>query len=206
MTSEHKPVIIVIGGPNGSGKTSLTQALRLHEWVAGEGCVYINPDEIAQDKYGDWNSPEAIQKAAREADRLREDCLAARQSMVFETVLSSPAKVEFLERAKAAGYFIRLYFVCTDSPIICAARVALRVTEGGHTVPIEKIISRYAKSIGNCAKTALFIDRAYIYDNSVDGRPAERLFRSADGVVVKLDHNVMPDWANVVLESLPRKT
>jgi predicted ABC-type ATPase len=40
-----KPTLIIIAGPNGSGKTSVTGLLLNHEWI--EGCVYINPDNLA---------------------------------------------------------------------------------------------------------------------------------------------------------------
>ena len=93
MPPTHSPVIVVVAGPNGSGKTSLTKDLLYHKWVEGEGCVYINPDDIAQDKFGDWNSREATLKAANEADRLREQCLKDRSSLVFETVMSAPNKI-----------------------------------------------------------------------------------------------------------------
>ena len=202
MTSQRQPVIIVIAGPNGSGKTSLTQNLRLHHWVTGEDCIYVNPDDIAQEVYGDWNSREATIKAANEADRIREQCLEERKSLVFETVMSAPNKVDFLRRAKNAGYFIRLFFVSTDSPTINAARVAQRVTEGGHTVPIEKIISRYSKSIVNCAIVARFVDRTYVYDNSRDGQKASRLFRAVDGKVHKAYTENINLWARIVLKSL----
>lgn len=43
----HKPVLIVIAGPNGSGKTSVTSKILHHEWM--EDAVYINPDIIAQE-------------------------------------------------------------------------------------------------------------------------------------------------------------
>lgn len=45
------PEMIVIAGPNGSGKTSVTQKFLHHEWA--EGTLYINPDEIAKDVFGD---------------------------------------------------------------------------------------------------------------------------------------------------------
>lgn len=41
----NKPTLIVVAGPNGSGKTSVTTQILKHEWI--EGCVYINPDTIA---------------------------------------------------------------------------------------------------------------------------------------------------------------
>lgn len=56
-----KPVLIVIAGPNGSGKTSTTRLVIKHEWA--EQCVYINPDEIAQSKFGDWNDVNAVRQA-----------------------------------------------------------------------------------------------------------------------------------------------
>ncbi len=67
-----------------------------------------------------------------------------------------------------AGFFIRLFFVSTASPTINAERVANRVLNGGHDVPIPKIISRYDKSIANCKLLAPIVDRLYVYDNSVE--------------------------------------
>ena len=61
-----------------------------------EGCVYINPDIIAQEKFGGWNSPEAIVKAANHAQTIREECLANKKSMAFETVFSIPDKLYFV--------------------------------------------------------------------------------------------------------------
>jgi predicted ABC-type ATPase len=46
-----KPTLIVVCGPNGSGKTSITKKILKHEWL--ENCTYINPDEIARDIFGD---------------------------------------------------------------------------------------------------------------------------------------------------------
>ena len=50
------PKLIVIAGPNGAGKTTFTNQVLRHDWSAG--CVFINPDEIAKQDFGDWNSPE----------------------------------------------------------------------------------------------------------------------------------------------------
>ena len=54
-TTEHKPELIIIAGPNGSGKTSVTQKFLHHEWA--EGTVYINPDQVSCIRMGDsWDS------------------------------------------------------------------------------------------------------------------------------------------------------
>ena len=61
-----KPVLIIIAGPNGSGKTSITSKILQHEWV--ESCVYINPDNIANEKFGVGTESPTI-NASRIVDR-----------------------------------------------------------------------------------------------------------------------------------------
>lgn len=197
MTATRKPVLIVIAGPNGSGKTTITSKILRHEWL--EDAVYINPDNVAQEKFGDWNSADSVLNAARYCEQWREECIVNHRSMIFETVLSTENKVDFIRRAKDAGFFIRLFFVATESPTINAARIAKRVIEGGHDVPISKIVSRYQKSIVNCKKASLIADRTYIYDNSVDNREAVLLFRMTDGELFKCYVSPLPQWSSVIL-------
>ncbi|MDO9155096.1 MAG: zeta toxin family protein [Paludibacter sp.] len=194
-----KPKLVIIAVPNGSGKTSVTGKILEHEWI--EGCLYINPDNIARDEFGDWNSPEAVMKAALRAEELREECLKNKQGILFETVLSADDKLSFIQRAKDAGYFIRLFFVGTDSPTINASRIASRVMEGGHDVPISKIISRYSKSIANCAKLSKVVDRLYVYDNSEDYTDPKLLFRATEGKVEKI-YKIINPWSLNIYQTL----
>lgn len=196
----RKPVLIVIAGPNGSGKTSTTRLVIKHEWA--EQCVYINPDEIAQSKFGDWNDVNAVRQAVEYCETWREQLLQERKDFIFETVLSSDGKVDFLKRAKEAGYFIRMFFICTDNPTINAARIAKRVMEGGHDVPIQKIISRYQKAIINAIKVTGFVDRAYFYDNSIDEQNAQILFRTVDGKFAKQYIESLPAWTRDIFDSV----
>jgi predicted ABC-type ATPase len=198
---KKKPELIVIAGPNGSGKTSITSRILKHEWI--EGCTYINPDNIARDRFGDWNSPEAVLQAANYATEQREKCLVNRGGLIFETVLSAPDKLEFITRAQEADYFIRLFFVGTDHPSINASRITNRVLEGGHDVPITKIVSRYAKSIANCCQVASIVDRMYIYDNSIDNAFPKLLFRTVDGQIKKFYTDINP-WAQIILQAVNR--
>ena len=197
--SEEQPRLLLVAGPNGSGKTTVTERGLAHDWFAG--CEYVNPDFIARDEFGDWNSEAAVLQAANLAHDRRERCLTECRSLAFESVFSAPDKVDFLRRAQAGGFFTRVFFVATSDPAINAARVARRVMEGGHDVPIRKIISRYFRSIANCALIAGEVDRLYLYDNSVDGEQAALVLRASRGKVVKHYRDV-PDWMAPIAERL----
>ncbi len=171
------------------------------------GCEYINPDNIANEQFGGWNNPDAVFKAAQTATARRRCCLEDKRDFAFETVLSSQEKMAFLKEAKALGYFIRVFFVGTDSPMINVQRIASRYLKGGHEVPISKIISRYDKAMVNAAEVATFVDRMYFYDNSItlqDGVIPEwtPLFRTENGKVV--DKYPRPDhlWAQIIYDEL----
>jgi len=193
----HKPVLIVIAGPNGSGKTTITSKILRHEWL--EGAVYINPDIVAQEKFGDWNSMDAVKQSVEYCEELRERCLRNHQSLIFETVLSAEDKIDFIKRAKEAGFFIRLFFVSTEHPSVNASRIARRVMKGGHDVPISKIVSRYYKSIVNCYKVSKYADRTYVYDNTVENTEAQILFRMIDGKLAKQYLSELPKWSEPIL-------
>ncbi|MDE6823655.1 MAG: zeta toxin family protein [Duncaniella sp.] len=195
----RKPELIVIAGPNGSGKTSVTRKFLHHEWA--DGTIYINPDEVANDKFGDWNSDESVFKAATFCEEWREKCLQDKISFVFETVFSAEDKIDFLIRAKEVGFFIRVFFISTNHPSINASRIAKRVMEGGHDVPIKKIVSRYTKSIENCGTIACLVDRLYVYDNSINDQDPQLLFRLTNGIIAKRYVDEMPKWAQNIIPS-----
>lgn len=198
MDKEYRPVLCVVAEPNGSGKTSTTEKLLSNEWA--EDSFYINPDNIALEQFGDWNSQEAVLKAAQEATRLRYQCLENKRSFVFETVFSSTEKLEFLKQAKEAGFFIRFFYVCTENPEINVLRIAQRFLNGGHEVPISKIINRYYKSLALAAQALSFVDRAYVYDNSKNNELPQLIFRTVNGKLHKKYVNEIPIWATSLIE------
>ncbi len=79
-----RPTLIVVCGPNGSGKTTMTRKILKHEWL--DSATYINPDEIANNIFGDWNSPDAIINAANWTKEQRYRLLEERKSIIFEIV------------------------------------------------------------------------------------------------------------------------
>ena len=194
---KKKPVMCIVAGPNGSGKTTTTEQLLKNEW--GADSLYINPDNIAKDIYGDWNSTEAVLKAAQKATEQRYECLNNGTDFVFETVFSSAEKMDFVQKAKDAGFFIRIFYVCTESPLININRIAQRYLNGGHEVPISKAISRYYSSLENISKAIKIADRVYLYDNSVENAAPRLILRTVDGIIAKQYTDDLPDWVRAIL-------
>ena len=150
-----QPEIIVFAGPNGSGKSTFTELLK-------PPVDYINADEIKKNLKCDDLT------AAKLAEKQREDHLQNKEDFCFETVLSTPRNLNLLRRAKKLGYFIRCYYVLTVDPYINVYRVKSRVAEGGHDVPVEKIIERYDKALAQVCDVVEIADICHIYDNSTE--------------------------------------
>ena len=150
---EKPPRLLVFAGPNGSGKSTVTRS----EKIVGE---YVNADLIKERKAC------TNLEAAQEAERVRERLLGHRIDFTFETVLSTPRNLLLLQKAKNAGYQIKVIFVLTKDPEINVLRVAERVKKGGHDVPPEKIRSRYYRSLDSLKSLYRIVDTLFIYDNS----------------------------------------
>jgi predicted ABC-type ATPase len=151
----------MVAGPNGSGKSTLTDALRASG--ASLPALYINADEIARAEGLDAAT------AQRAAAQRREHAIAERRDLMYETVMSHPSKVAELQRARYAGYEITVHFVAIEDPDINVQRVALRVADGGHDVPIDKIRERHARTLDLAPAALIYADKALVFDNSRRG-------------------------------------
>lgn len=104
------------------------------------------------------------------ADYLRKKLLSEKRKFSFETVFSHKSKLDIMEQARDAGYKVYLYFVSTQDPEINKYRVKqVRVAEGGHDVPEDKIEKRYYRSLEYLFKAAQLTYQSYFFDNSEDG-------------------------------------
>ena len=134
------------------------------------------------------------------ADWLRQKLIERRASFTFETVMSSPDKIAFLKTAQASGFRTYLYFVATQDPRINIARVRNRVLQGGHDVPEDKIVARYARSLALLPAAIAASSRTYIFDNS--GSEQIYLAEITDGRQLQLQTQVVPVWFQNVLEKI----
>lgn len=161
----------LIAGPNGSGKTTLTKLLR-EEFAVPLG-QYLNPDDIARhisipDECGNElvSNDSAAVLAQKISIGLREDWLRDGLSFTYESVMSHESHIRFIEHAIKQDYKPYLYYVCVSDVDLNKERVAQRVQEGGHDVPIEKIASRYERSLVNLYEMLCVCRRGFLFDNS----------------------------------------
>jgi predicted ABC-type ATPase len=129
-------------------------------------------------------------------DFMRKKFLEARQTFTFETVMSHPSKVQVLRMAQELGYRTYLYYVATDDSAINVSRVANRVALGGHSVPVDKIVMRYQKSLALLLSAIRYSSRAYIFDNSTNNATGSHtwLAEITDGKTLKLMSDRIPAW------------
>lgn len=128
------------------------------------------------------------------ADFLRRKLLEKRVSFSFETVMSSADKVTLLETAQRLGYRTYLYYIATEDPAINVARVKARVNLGGHDVPENKIVSRYSRSLELLLAAICHTSRAFIFDNSRDGKDHLWVAEITDGHSLEIKCDPMPLW------------
>jgi predicted ABC-type ATPase len=126
------------------------------------------------------------------ADFIRQKLLESGKSFTFETVMSSPDKIQILQKAQALGYQTYLYYVATEDPLINISRVQYRVKMGNHNVPQDKIISRYERSLSLLLDAIRYTNRAYIFDNS--SNKEIWVAEITDGKLLELKTNQLPHW------------
>ncbi|WP_211051078.1 zeta toxin family protein [Parasphingorhabdus halotolerans] len=153
---------------------------------------FINADIIQRDELRD-PSPKASYHAAEIAAERRREFMADGRSFVMETVFSHPSKLDLLNDARAAGYRIIVFHLMLASPALAVARVAERISEGGHPVPEEKIRTRFDRNGPLIRKAAMLADRAMIFDASALNEAPVMPVELASGQIVRRADKV-PEW------------
>jgi predicted ABC-type ATPase len=123
---------------------------------------------------------------------LREENLKAGNDFSFETVMSHKDKIEFIRKANKSGYHSYLYFICTDDVRVNLERVRSRVKEGGHSVPTDKIKSRYFRSLELLYDALAVCYKSYLFDNSDQAALIIRIDR--DKTLDLLQRTDIPGW------------
>ena len=153
---DQRPIIVALAGPNGAGKSTFYEA-----HLKRVGLRFLNADvlagELAFDAY----------QAADIASKLREEFLNLRESFVFETVFSDPVgdKLAFFKKAARQGYTVVVCFIGIADADRSEERVAIRVSQGGHDVPTDKLIARFPRTMANLKQAVLELPFVFVFDN-----------------------------------------
>ncbi len=160
------PNVVVIAGPNGAGKSTVAPALLAEHLGIGE---FVNADVIAHGLSAFDPERAAIQAGRVMLARLRE-LSARRADFAFETTLASRTFVPWLAELRESGYRVTLLYVWVPNPELSVARVAHRVSSGGHHVESDIVRRRYLAGLRNFFRMYRPIaDSWTMYDNSLVG-------------------------------------
>lgn len=188
----NKPKLIIFAGPNGSGKSTVTNMIFDKENFIGS---YINADEIMK------NEKITDKEAFYKAEELRQLALKNKESFAMETVFSHESKLELMREAKKLGYEVSLIFVTTFDKEINVRRVAGRVKEGGHDVPIDKIRARYDRVMAFMSEAISIADKSVVFNNSLD-KPVAILRKYKDGKIKIYPQKEPSEWNKEKLEKI----
>jgi predicted ABC-type ATPase len=100
-------------------------------------------------------------------------CGAAGISFSFETTLAGKGYGHRIRSWQSLGYSVKLVFLQLRSIEQAAARVQLRVRQGGHSIPPEVIARRFKAGLSNFE--ALYRPLVNEWQSIDNGAPAPRL-------------------------------
>ena len=181
---DQRPILVTVAGPNGAGKTTF-----YHCHLKPAGLRFLNADEIARELEID------SYEAAKVVTQLRQELVRQRESFVFETVFSDPVgeKLEFLKRAAQSGYAVVLCFIGIAGPETSEQRVAMRISQGGHDVPYDKLVSRFPRTMANLKAAINQLPYVLVFDNDDLRIPFRRIAVYKNGKM-QWSGPPMPSW------------
>jgi predicted ABC-type ATPase len=163
-----RPVLVVLAGVNGAGKSSIGGHL-----LQREGLTWLNPDTFARELKAIMGCDQEAANAYawQESMRRLEEALAKGLNHAFETTLGGQSvTAKILQATKT--HSVLIWFCGLSSAELHIARVEARVAAGGHPIPEEKIRERYSQAQMNLIKLMPHAAYIKVYDNSAEAGAA----------------------------------
>ena len=159
-----RPVLFVLAGVNGAGKSSIGGHL-----LERQGLTWFNPDTFARELAAATGCDQATANAHAWAESLRrlDEAVAARRDYAFETTLGGHTIASRIAAA-CKTHDVMIWFCGLASPDEHVARVRARVAAGGHDIPEERIRERYPRALQNLIVLMPRLAHLKVYDNSAD--------------------------------------
>lgn len=159
-----KPILTVIAGCNGSGKSSFSSAL------SPLGTPSFDYDKEFLSIYNRLEDSELRELISHNKARaLLEDkiqhALNQKLHFTYETNFNS-TPLHWPLKFKEANFELRLFYFCLNSIEEAKRRVQIRVENGGHFVPEWEIEKRYFEGFENLNKHFELFDRVFLFETS----------------------------------------
>lgn len=146
----------IIGGVNGVGKSSFTGVLKERSTDLG---MIVDVDKITAELGG--NALAGGNAALRKIS----ECIDKGISFTQETTLSGRKTEATAKQVKELGYHVRLFYIGLDTAEESLSRIANRVKRGGHDIPQDDVVRRFAGRWEAVSKVLPYCDEAEFYDN-----------------------------------------
>ena len=153
----------MFAGINGAGKSTLFELQKM-KYNADFG-VRVCPDDILMENEGDWENYNDVYASGRKACKKINDCLEKKESFNWEYTLITDYVLKIMQKAKDAGYQIKLNFILVDDLQTSLDRVAERVKNGGHGISEDMVRWRFKNQFMNMEKALPMLDIGVFFDN-----------------------------------------
>ena len=169
---DRRPIIIALAGSNGSGKSTFYES-----YLADGGLRFVNADKLSA------SLGLTPYEAAELAMSVRRELVNQRESFIFDTVLSDPVgeKVDQLASYAALGYTVVLIFIRIESADESSRRVGMRVCQGGHDVPDDKLRARFERTLANLQRAIERLPHVIVYSNDELSHPYQLIAAYENG-------------------------
>jgi len=184
------PVLYVIAGPNGIGKTTSNFDL------IPKNIPLINSDEIAKEvKQSGLIKANAQEFSNREAIKMMNEYLERRISFAIETNLADVDTWKFLLEVQKGGYKLEVIYISTTDIEVLDKRITERFLLGEHYVRPDIVRERYINGLNLLNHYLAIPDKLQLVDNSV------RMILIAEieaGAIIQVN-KPLPSWIETYL-------
>ena len=179
-----KPILLVIAGCNGSGKSTFSKLLAPGEFIPFDYDIhFLSFYKNLTDS--DIRDTIAHNMAFNELENQINNAISEKTNFCYETNFNS-TPLYWPKIFKENGFELNLIFLCLNSIDEAKRRVEIRVMNGGHFVSENEIRQRYFDGYENLNSNFRFFNNVHLFDTSEYLGLPKHCISITNGKMVKL--------------------